>query len=63
MDSKKIHNITSYDKIYQDLGYKAVHIGVDTSSEFPNTLPFSPINIEDIITRVKTLYGDTNDKI
>lgn len=58
-----IHNMINYDKIYQDLGYKAVHIGVDTSSEFPNTLPFSPISIEDIITRVKTLYGDTNDKI
>lgn len=42
-----IHTMNNYDDIYKGLGFKAVHIGVDTSATFPNTMPFSPINLED----------------
>ena len=43
-----IHDINNYDDIYNKLGFKAAHIGVDTSSNFKNTAKYSPINIEDI---------------
>lgn len=43
-----IHDINNYDKIYKNLGFKAVHVGIDTSSSIINTAAFSPINIEDL---------------
>lgn len=41
-----IHDIVSYDYIYKNLGFKAVHIGVDTSGNVINSNPFTPINVE-----------------
>ena len=45
-----IHNMNDYDEIYQDLGFRAAHVGLDTSDKYPNTKPFTPINFEDLLT-------------
>lgn len=49
-----IHNANNYDDIYKQLGFPAVHIGVDTSDVFPNTKPYTPIRLEDVYERAKT---------
>lgn len=49
-----IHNANDYDAIYKELGFPAVHIGVDTSDRFPNTKPYTPIRLEDVYERAKT---------
>lgn len=51
-----IHDTADYTEVYKKLGYKAAHIGVDTSAQFPNTKAYSPINLEDVITYVNTIY-------
>jgi len=53
-----IHNANNYDHIYKQLGFPAVHIGVDTSSTFPNTKPYTPINIEDVYTKAMTFIKE-----
>lgn len=45
-----IHNMNDYDKIYQNLGFRAAHVGLDTSDKYPNTKSFTPINFEDLLT-------------
>ena len=45
-----IHNMNDYDEIYQQLGFRAAHVGLDTSNKYPNTKPFTPINFEDLLT-------------
>lgn len=52
-----IHNANNYDAIYKELGFPAVHIGVDTSDEFPNTKPYTPIRLEDVYERAKTFLN------
>lgn len=49
-----IHNANNYDEIYKQLGFPAVHVGVDTSDVFPNTKPYTPIRLEDVYERAKT---------
>lgn len=51
-----IHNMVNYDSIYKSLGFKAVHIGVDTSSDYPNTAPFTPILVDDVLERINKLF-------
>ena len=53
-----IHNANNYDHIYKELGFPAVHIGVDSSSTFPNTKPYTPINIEDVYTKAMTFIKE-----
>jgi len=53
-----IHNANDYDAIYKELGFPAVHIGVDTSDKFPNTKPYTPINVEDVYTRAMTFIKE-----
>ena len=53
-----IHNANNYDHIYKELGFPAVHIGVDTSDTFPNTKPYTPINIEDVYTKAMTFIKE-----
>lgn len=58
-----IHDTADYTNIYRQLGYKAAHIGVDTSAQFPNTSAYSPINLEDVLTYVNTIYKkETNNE-
>ena len=45
-----IHNMNDYDEIYQNLGFRSAHVGLDTSDKYPNTKPFTPINFEDLLT-------------
>lgn len=45
-----IHCMNDYDEIYQKLGFRAAHIGLDTSDKYPNTKAFTPINFEDLLT-------------
>lgn len=45
-----IHNMNDYDEIYQNLGFRAAHVGLDVSDKYPNTKAFSPINFEDLLT-------------
>ena len=45
-----IHNMNDYDEIYQQLGFRAAHVGLDTADKYPNTKPFTPINFEDLLT-------------
>lgn len=52
-----IHERNRYEELYQRLHFPAVHIGVDTSHTFPNTSAFSPIKLEDVITKVNNLFN------
>ena len=45
-----IHNLNNYDEIYKKLGFKAAHVGIDTSDKYPNTKPFTPIKLENLLT-------------
>jgi calcineurin-like phosphoesterase family protein len=45
-----IHCMNDYDEIYQRLGFRAAHVGLDTSDKYPNTKAFTPINFEDLLT-------------
>ena len=51
-----IHDIVSYDDIYKKLGFKAIHIGVDTSDRIINTKSYTPINVNDIWKQVNLMY-------
>ena len=51
-----VHAINDYEPIYKSLGFPCVHVGVDTSSKFPNTKPFTPIAAEDIIQYCKDTF-------
>ena len=52
-----IHNANNYDNIYKSLGFPAVHIGIDTSDEFPNTKAYTPILLENVYERAKTFLN------
>ena len=56
-----IHNANNYDDIYKKLNFPAVHIGVDTSDTFPNTKPYTPINIEDVYAKAITFIKEKNN--
>ena len=56
-----VHNANNYDHIYKELGFPAVHIGVDTSDTFPNTKAYTPINIEDVYTKALTFLKEKNN--
>lgn len=45
-----IHNINSYQELYEKLGFKAYHVGVDTNN-------FTPVYINDIIDYFKEKEG------
>lgn len=53
-----IHDMHSYDCIYQRLNYKALHIGLDTSDMYPNTAKYFPISLENILIKTNLIYGD-----
>lgn len=53
-----IHDTKNYDDIYKKLGFKALNIGVDVSSSFPDTKPYSPISIESVLKQIKLIYGE-----
>ena len=44
-----IHNMNNYDSIYKQLGFRAVHVGLDTSDKYPNTKPYTPIEFDNIL--------------
>lgn len=56
-----IHNANNYDNIFKELGFPAVHIGVDTSDVFPNTKPYTPIRLEDVYKRAKTFLKNKKE--
>lgn len=45
-----IHCMNDYDEVYQKLGFRAAHVGLDTSDKYPNTKAFTPIDFEDLLT-------------
>lgn len=51
-----VHDINDYEWIYKKLGFPCVHVGVDTSSKFPNTNKYTPINAEDVISYCKNTF-------
>lgn len=51
-----IHDAHNYDDIYTKLGYPALNVGCDVSSTFPNTKPFTPINLVDILEKMNSIY-------
>ena len=57
-----IHDITSYDYIYRDLGFKAVNVGVDVSGNIVNTKPFTPVNIEDAWLQANLIAKGNTDE-
>lgn len=44
-----VHDMTDYRPLYKQLGFKALHVGVDTSDLYPQTKKYTPINITDLI--------------
>ena len=44
-----VHNMNNYDEIYKKLGFRGVHVGLDTSDKYPNTKPYTPIKFDDIL--------------
>lgn len=53
-----IHSIVNYDEIYKKLGFKAYHVGLDTSDAFPNTKKYCPISIDNILLRVEQEFNN-----
>ena len=51
-----IHNTNNYDEIYKKLGFRAAHVGLDTSDKYPNTKPYMPINFENILEWCDNFY-------
>ena len=57
-----IHNTANYDPIYRDLGFKAVHIGVDNSGNIINSKPFTPVNIENAWLQANIIAKGNTDE-
>lgn len=57
-----IHDITNYDYIYRELGFKAVNVGVDVSGNIVNTDPFTPVNIENAWLQANLIAKGNTDE-
>lgn len=57
-----IHDIVNYDDIYRKLGFKAIHIGVDTSANVINTEAYTPIDIEDAWLQANIIAKGNTDE-